>query len=170
MEDQITHLTREGFRKFEAELNYLRTVRRSEVADRLRIALEEGGDLVENAEYDDAKNEQAFVEGRIQQLEMMLSRARIIEDEEQQQPEGQKKSKAEENAIRLNSVAKVQEEGEKPETFHIVGAAEADPASGKISDASPLGRALMGKKKGDTITINAPDGSFSYKIMSVQNG
>jgi len=167
MEDQITHLTREGFRKFEAELNYLRTVRRSEVAERLRIALEEGGDLVENAEYDDAKNEQAFVEGRIQQLEMMLSRARIIEDETPGET-GQKK--VEEHSIRLNSIVKVQEEGEKPETFHIVGAAEADPAAGKISDASPLGRALMGKKKGDIITINAPDGSFSYKIMSVQNG
>jgi transcription elongation factor GreA len=101
MEDQIAHLTREGFRKFEAELNYLRTVRRSEVADRLRIALEEG---------------------------------------------------------------------EKPETFHLVGAAEADPTAGKISDASPLGRALMGKKKGEVITISAPDGAFSYKIISVQNG
>lgn len=166
MEDQTTHLTREGFRKFEAELNYLRTVRRSEVADRLRIALEEGGDLVENAEYDDAKNEQAFVEGRIQQLEMMLSRASIIEDEESQA----RNQKIDGGAIRLNSVVKVQEEGAKAETFHIVGAAEADPAAGKISDASPLGRALMGKKKGDVITINAPDGSFSYKIISVQNG
>lgn len=164
MEDQTAHLTREGFRKFEAELNYLKTVRRSEVADRLRIALEEGGDLVENAEYDDAKNEQAFVEGRIQQLELMLSRAKIIEDEA---GEGGHKG---DDAIRLNSVVKVQEEGEKPETFHIVGAAEAEPAAGKISDASPLGRALMGKKKGDVIIINAPDGSFSYKIMSVQNG
>jgi transcription elongation factor GreA len=166
MEDQITHLTREGFRKFEAELNYLRAVRRSEVADRLRLALEEGGDLVENAEYDDAKNEQAFVEGRIQQLEMMLSRARIIEDEETQSHVG----KAADHTIRLNSVVKVHQEGAKPETFHIVGAAEADPAAGKISDVSPLGRALMGKKKGELITINAPDGSFSYKIMSVSNG
>jgi transcription elongation factor GreA len=165
MEDQITHLTREGFRKFEAELNYLRTVRRSEVAERLRIALEEGGDLVENAEYDDAKNEQAFVEGRIQQLEMMLSRARIIEDEEADVHN----HKIDGSMIRLNSVVKVQEEGAKPETFHIVGAAEADPTSGKISDVSPLGRALMGKRKGDIITINAPDGTFSYKIMSVQN-
>src|SRR5215468_3106943 len=106
MEDQTTHLTREGFRKFEAELNYLRTVRRSEVADRLRIALEEGGDLVENAEYDDAKNEQAFVEGRIQQLELMLSRASIIEDEA-----GDSGKKSDDNTIRLNSVVKVQEEG-----------------------------------------------------------
>lgn len=167
MDDQITHLTREGFRKFEAELHYLRTVRRSEVADRLRIALEEGGDLVENAEYDDAKNEQAFVEGRIQQLEMMLSRAKIIEDE-QAQTDTEVSKKEEQGLIRLNSVVKVQEEGAKPEIFHIVGAAEADPAQGKISDASPLGRALIGHKKGEIITINAPDGSFSYKIVSVQ--
>jgi len=166
MEDQTTHLTREGFRKFEGELNYLKTVRRSEVAERLRVALEEGGDLVENAEYDDAKNEQAFVEGRIQQLEMMLSRASIIEDE----AASEGAQKGESNTIRLNSVVKVQEEGEKPETFHIVGAAEADPTAGKISDASPLGHALMGKKKGEVITVSAPDGSFSYKIMSVQNG
>jgi transcription elongation factor GreA len=166
MEDQTTHLTREGFRKFEGELNYLRTVRRSEVAERLRISLEEGGDLVENAEYDDAKNEQAFVEGRIQQLELMLSRAKIIEDEAVEGRAG----KTGDHAVRLNSVVKVHEEGAKPETFHIVGAAEADPSAGKISDVSPLGRALMGKKKGDVITIHAPDGSFSYKIMSVQNG
>src|SRR5512139_1884096 len=106
MDDQITHLTREGYHKFEAELNYLKTVRRSEVADRLRVALEEGGDLVENAEYDDAKNEQAFVEGRIQQLEMMLSRARIIEDEESVKPS----AKEEAGVVRLNSLVKVQEE------------------------------------------------------------
>jgi transcription elongation factor GreA len=166
MDEQTTHLTREGFRKFEAELNYLRTVRRSEVAERLRISLEEGGDLVENAEYDDAKNEQAFVEGRIQQLEMMLSRAKIIEDE---LPDDLGQN-IDSNAIRLNSIVKVQEEGAKPESFHIVGAAEADPAAGKISDVSPLGRALIGRKKGEAVTVNAPDGSFSYKIISVQNG
>lgn len=159
----MTHLTREGFKKFEAELNYLRTVRRSELAERLRLALEEGGDLVENAEYEDAKNEQAFVEGRIQHLEMLLSRARIIEEEETELP-------AESSAtVHINSLVKLQEEGLKPEMFHIVGPAEADPAAGKISDVSPLGRALLGKRKGDTVTISAPDGSFSYKIISVQN-
>jgi transcription elongation factor GreA len=161
MDDQVTHLTREGFRKFEGELNYLRTVRRSEVADRLRIALEEGGDLVENAEYDDAKNEQAFVEGRIQQLEMMLSRASIIEDEEQ----GSKSAEA--DSVHLNSIVTLREEGQKPETFHLVGPAEADPTKGKISDASPLGKALLGKRKGDKITVAAPDGSFTYTIVSI---
>ncbi len=161
MEDQIQHLTRDGFRKFEAELNYLRTVRRSEVADRLRIALEEGGDLVENAEYDDAKNEQAMLEGRIQQLEMLLSRASIIEEEETP-------ASVQEDVIRLNSIVTVQEEGYEPETFRIVGPAEADPAAGRISDASPVGSALLGKRVGDTVTIEAPDGSFTYRIVSIK--
>src|SRR5689334_19955914 len=80
MDDQVVHLTREGYEKFDAELQYLRNVRRYEVAERLRLALEEGGDLVENAEYEDAKNEQAFVEGRVQKLELMLSRAQILDD------------------------------------------------------------------------------------------
>ena len=124
MEEQIVHLTRDGFRKFESELNYLRTVRRSEVAERLRIALEEGGDLVENAEYDDAKNEQAFIEGRIQQLEMLLSRASIIEDQETT-------DSVSKDVVRLNSIVTVQEEGYDPDTFHIVGPAEADPLDGK---------------------------------------
>ena len=160
MEDQIVHLTRDGFRKFESELNYLRTVRRSEVAERLRIALEEGGDLVENAEYDDAKNEQAFIEGRIQQLEMLLSRASIIEDQET--TDG-----GSEDVVRLNSVVTVQEEGYDPETFRIVGPAEADPVAGKISDVSPVGHALLGKRIGDVVTIEAPDGKLTYHILSV---
>jgi transcription elongation factor GreA len=160
MEDQIQHLTRDGFRKFEAELNYLRTVRRSEIAERLRIALEEGGDLVENAEYDDAKNEQAMLEGRIQQLEMLLSRASIIEEEAVP-------ASVQENVIRLNSIVTVQEEGYEPETFRIVGPAEANPADGRISDVSPVGSALLGKKVGQTVTIEAPDGSFTYRIVSI---
>src|SRR5574341_1896757 len=161
MSDQIIHLTREGFRKFEGELNYLRTVRRSEVAERLRIALEEGGDLVENAEYEDAKNEQAFIEGRIQQLEMMLSRARIIEDEEAAQS-------LPGDVVALNTVVVVQEEGGERQTFHIVGPAEANPSAGSISDASPVGRALLGKRKGESVTISAPDGDFTYHIVSIK--
>ncbi len=159
MVDEVVHLTREGFEKLEAELSHLRTVRRSEVAERLRLALEEGGDLVENAEYDDAKNEQAFTEGRIQHLETLLSRARIIEDEEHTGPS---------DVARLNSLVTIQEEGFEPETYHIVGPAEADPRAGKISDASPLGRALFGKRPGDTVTVEAPDGSFVYKVLSVK--
>jgi len=162
MDDHVTHLTREGYRKFEGELNYLRSIRRVEVAERLRIALEEGGDLVENAEYEDAKNEQAFVEGRIQQLELLLNRAQIIEDEENFAPDNP-------DVVRLNSFVKLQEGRRTPEIYHLVGSMEADPTQGKISDASPLGRALMGKRVGDTVTISAPDGSFTYKIISVDH-
>lgn len=158
MEDQVVHLTREGYEKFEQELNYLRGVRRSEVAERLRLALEEGGDLVENAEFEDAKNEQAFVEGRIQHLELMLSRAHIMDDDAIQF----------DGVVRLNTIVTVQEDGQQPEKFHIVGHAEADPMQGRISDVSPLGRALMGKKKGDKVTVSAPDGSFVYKVNSVE--
>ena len=159
MVGDVVHLTRDGYQKLESELNYLRSVRRSEVAERLRLALEEGGELVENAEYEDAKNEQAFIEGRIQQLELMLSRAQIIEDTEQDGPKG---------IVRLNSHVTVQEHGEEPETFHIVGRAEAAPREGKISDESPLGRSLMGKKEGETVTVEAPDGAFEYKILKVK--
>jgi transcription elongation factor GreA len=161
MVDHVVHLTRDGYQKLENELNYLRSVRRSEVAERLRLALEEGGDLVENAEYDDAKNEQAFIEGRIQQLEMMLSRARIIEEVEMEGPD---------DIVRLNSKVTVQEEGFEPEAFHIVGPAEADPRRGKISDVSPLGQALLGKKPGDKATVDAPDGQFEYTIIAVEQG
>jgi transcription elongation factor GreA len=159
MENQVVYLTREGYEKIEAELSELRTVRRSEVANRLRLALEEGGDLTENAEYEDAKNEQAFVEGRIQELELLLSRARIIEDEE---PDGPA------DAVRLNSVVTVQGEDDEADTFHIVGKYEADPRVGKLSNESPLGQALLGRKAGDTVTVNAPDGNFEYRILSVE--
>lgn len=159
MEDQVVHLTREGYEKFDAELQYLRNVRRYEVAERLRLALEEGGDLVENAEYEDAKNEQAFVEGRVQQLELLLSRAQILENGQTPISDG---------IVRLNCTVTVQEDGEKPEKFHIVGAAEANPLEGRISDVSPLGKALLSKKVGDKVTISAPDGSFSYKIIAVE--
>jgi transcription elongation factor GreA len=159
MADDIVYLTHEGYEKLEAELNELRTARRAEVAERLRLALEEGGDLIENAEYDDAKNEQAFIEGRIQRLEGLLSRARIIEETEIEGPE---------DVVRLNSVVTIQEEGYDPEAYHIVGAAEADPRNGKISDVSPLGRALLGKREGDSVTVKAPDGSFEYMILAVE--
>lgn len=159
MVNDVVYLTQEGFEKLEAELNDLRTVRRGEVAERLRLALEEGGDLVENAEYDDAKNEQAFVEGRIQHLENILSRARIIEEQETTGPP---------DAVRLNSVVTVQEGKYDPEVYHLVGPAEADPRAGKISDASPLGRALLGKRPGDKVTVKAPDGAFEYVILSVE--
>ncbi len=161
MSDQIQYLTPNGLRELETRLDYLRNVRRQEVAARLHQALEEGGELVENAEYEDAKNEQAFVEGEILRLETILSNAQIIEEKEQK---GKKK-----DTVSLGDKVKVQEKGRKEtEVFHIVGAAEADPKLGRISNESPLGRALVGHKVGDQVTVRAPDGNIVFTIKAVE--
>jgi transcription elongation factor GreA len=157
MVDEPTPITREGLEKLEAELEYLRTVRKAEVADRLHRALEEGGELVENAEYEDAKNEQSFVEGRIQQLEQILSNAKLINE-----------NNGPTDTVVLGSTVTVQEDGRKPETYYMVGAVEANPREGRISNESPLGRALMGRKVGDEVIINAPDGPLTFKIKSIK--
>jgi transcription elongation factor GreA len=156
MNKQQTFLTQEGYRKFEQELNYLRTVRRKEVAQRLHEALAEG-DILENAELEDARNEQAFLEGQILTLENMLSNATIIEQEERPH-----------EAIGVGSHVTVTEGDGSPESYHIVGSAEADPAKGHISNESPLGQALMGHKVGDTVTVNAPDGALVFKVKRIQ--
>jgi transcription elongation factor GreA len=156
MANRINFLTRDGYRKLEAELSYLRTVRRAEVARRLHRALEEGGEVGENAEYEDAKNEQSFVEGRIQQLEQLLSTAQII-DEHEVSPD----------MVQLGSRVTVKQDGEDPETYIMVGAAEANPREGRISNESPLGRALMGRRVGDEVQVNAPDGVLSFKIVAI---
>lgn len=156
MSDEVHYLTREGLREYEERLNYLRNVRRQEVAERLRLALEEGGELVENAEYEDAKNEQAFVEGEIMRLEMILSNAQIIEA-------GPK------DTIGLGDKVTVQEVGtDNIEVYHLVGAVEANPRAGKISYKSPLGRALMNHHVGDRITVNAPDGDFIFEVKAIE--
>ena len=157
MVEQPTPLTREGYEKLNTELEYLRTVRRTEVAERLHRALEEGGELVENAEYEDAKNEQAFVEGRIQQLEQILGNAQLIDDYDS--PPG---------VVQLGSTVTVQEDRRKPETYYVVGAVEANPREGRISNESPLGRALMGRRVGDEVTVDAPDGPLTFKIKSIR--
>ena len=155
MNEQPTFLTHEGHQKLEQELNYLRTVRRQEVARRLNRALEEG-DILENAELEDARNEQAFVEGRILTLENILRNAILIE-------EGGARE-----AVGLGSRVTVIEGDGPPETYHIVGSAEADPAKGLISNESPLGRALMGRKVGETAEANAPDGVLVFKVVGIQ--
>jgi len=161
MSDQTQYLTPQGLKDLEARLDHLRNVRRQEVASRLHQALEEGGELVENAEYEDAKNEQAFVEGEILRLETILSNAQIIEESE--------KEKGKKAEVRLGDKVKVQEKGQKgTEVFQIVGAAEANPREGRISNESPLGRALIGHKVGDNVTVRAPDGNFVYVIKSIQ--
>jgi len=149
-----TFLTQEGFDKLQEELDYLRKDRRQEVAARLREA-SDGEDLIENAEYEAAKNEQAFVEGRIKELEILLATAKII-----------KKEKG--GVIQVGSKVTIQEEGyDEQETFVIVGAAEANPSEGKISNDSPLGKALLSHKKDETVTVQAPDGEFAVKILKV---
>jgi len=150
-----TFLTQEGFDKLQDELNYLRKEKRQEVADRLREAAD-GEDLIENAEYEAAKNEQAFVEGRIKELEILLATAKIIEES------------ATSDTIQVGSTVAIQEDGvEEKETFTIVGAAEAMPDEGRISNESPLGRALLNHRKGDSVIVKAPDGEYQVKIIKV---
>ena len=150
-----TFLTKEGYKKLQQELEFLRKDRRKEVAARLREA-SDGEDLVENAEYEAAKNEQAFVEGRIKELEILLATAKIISESGTSE------------LIQIGSKVTIQEEGyDKKESFYIVGAVEANPSGGKISNESPLGRALLDHKKNDMVAVEAPDGEFNVKILRV---
>ncbi len=149
-------LTREGYAKLQEELEYLRTKKREEIAQRLHEAME-GGELIENAEYEAAKNEQAFVEGRIKELEYLLASAKIIEE-----------GGTHGNVVQVGSRVTIQEEGMEPEVFTIVGAAEANPTLGRISNESPLGKALLNKKAGDTVQVDAPQGSFRVTILKVE--
>ena len=150
-----TFLTKEGYEKLQQELDYLRGTRRAEIAERLREAAF-GEDLVENAEYEAAKNEQAFIEGRIKDLEGLLATARIIE------------STSKGGTIELGTRVIIQEAGSKEyEEYFIVGPAEAMPTEGKISNESPLGKALLNHKVGDQVEVQAPDGSFKVKIIDI---
>jgi transcription elongation factor GreA len=157
MAEQPSYLTAEGLEELEARLEYLRTVRRSEVAERLRQAMEEGGELVENAEYEDAKNEQAFVEGEIMRLERILSNVEIIASD------GPK------DTVGLGDHVTVLEKGsDTPEVYHLVGAAEANPREGRISFKSPLGQALMGKRAGEKVVVKAPDGDLMFEVKAIE--
>ena len=150
-----TFLTKEGFKNLQQELDFLRKDRRQEVAARLREA-SDGEDLIENAEYEAAKNEQAFVEGRIKELEILLATAKIISEGDTN------------GVIHVGSKVTIQEEGyDKKESFIIVGAAEADPTAGKISNESPLGQALLDHIKNDVVEVQSPDGEYSVKILKV---
>jgi transcription elongation factor GreA len=148
-------MTQEGFDKLQEELKYLRSVKRQEVADRLHEAMD-GGELIEDAEYEAAKNEQAFVEGRIQELEILLANARVIE-------ENTKK-----DIVQVGAKVTIQEDGQDPEEYTIVGPVEARPRNGRISNESPLGRALMDHRAGDIVEVEAPGGSFVVRILKVR--
>ena len=152
-----SYLTREGYNRLQDELDYLRTVRRQEVAGRLHEALE-GGDVGvdPDAEYEAAKNEQAFVEGRIKELEILLSNARIIDAPEKT------------DVVTVGSRVTIQEDGSDQEEYVIVGAAEANPREGRISNESPLGKSLIGKRVGDSAAVEAPQGSFTVTIVKLE--
>ncbi len=154
--EERTFVTRDGLKKLGEELEHLRTTRRAEVAERLHNA-QDDGELIENAEYEDAKNEQAFVEGRILQLEIMLSNAAIIEESG---PDG---------VVTLGSTVTVKEaDSRRSEEYKLVGAVEANPREGRISNESPLGRALLGRKVGDEVKVQAPAGAIKYKITKIR--
>lgn len=153
--EKTVYLTREGLAKLEEELTHLRTVRRHEVAERIRRA-KEFTNTVDNAEYDDAKNEQAFVEGRIQALERMLANAVVIDDKA-----------APSDYVRIGSHVTVTDSDGVEEVYSIVGSAEADPRAGKISNESPIGRALLGHRAGDKVSVLAPGGSFELVIKAI---
>jgi len=151
-----TFLTKEGFEKLQDELDYLRSAKRQEVADRLHEAME-GGELIENAEYEAAKNEQAFVEGRIQELEMLLATARVIEDNKRKKID----------TIQVGATVTIQEDGFEEESYTIVGAAGANPREGKISNESPMGKVLLGHRVGDEVQVETPDGSYKVRIVKI---
>ena len=151
----VSYLTKEGYQKLQEELDQLRTEKRKEVAERLREAME-GGELIEDAEYEAAKNEQAFVEGRIHELEILLANARVIEETKDI------------SFVELTNKVTIRENGSEPEKYVIVGPAEADPRDGKISNESPLGSALMNHRVGDEVTVKAPDGSFTVHIVKIE--
>jgi len=156
MHDQV-YLTPEGLKRLEDELEHLRTVRRAEVALRLREAMAEG-EVEENPEYDEAKNEQSFVEGRVQEIETILASAILIEN------------KGPANEVRLGSKVTVTEVGTRSqEHYIIVGSAEADPLSGRISNESPLGKALIGRKLHEQFQVHAPAGALKFKVTHISN-
>ena len=153
MNNKPTYLSKEGLTKLRSELDEMISVKRPEVANRIHDA-KEHGDLSENAEYEDAKNEQAFVEGKIQTLEALIKNATIIDENHSTEH------------VQIGSTVSV-ESSDGAETFTIVGSAEAKPGEGRISNESPVGRALLGKRKGDKIVVRVPAGDFSYKIVSI---
>ena len=151
---QQMYLTPEGEAKLKAELAELTGARREELAQRLRSAIQMG-DLSENADYHKAKEDQAFLEGRIQEIEATLRMATIVE-------------KKQSDVVMVGSRVTVQEEGFDPETFSMVGAKEADPRNNKISNESPIGSALMGHKAGDVVEAQTPGGNVKFKIVKVE--
>jgi transcription elongation factor GreA len=150
-------LTREGYEKLTQEIEYLSTEKRREVAERIRVA-REFGDIAENAEYDDAKNEQAMLEHRIALLEERMRDARVIE-----------KSEITADVVSIGSHVRLKDvDANETVEYHIVGSAEANPAENKLSNESPVGKAIIGRKKGETVEVTAPRGTLKFKIMDIK--
>ena len=150
------YLTEQGYADLKQELETLVNVRRPELAIKLKEAVAEG-DLKENANYHDAKEQQAFIEGRIQYLENIIRSAQVIAND------------GSTDEVRIGSQVTMREEGgDEDETYTIVGAAEANPREGKISNESPIGSALMGRKKGDNVRVNTPQGAITFKIKKIK--
>ncbi|WP_123054810.1 transcription elongation factor GreA [Clostridium sp. JN-1] len=150
-------MTYEGVKKLEGELEYLKTTKRKEITEKIKSALS-FGDLSENSEYDEAKNEQAFVEGKIIQLEKMLKHANVIDE-----------SEVPLDVVTLGSKVKIKDyEFDEEVEYTMVGSAEADPMNNKISNESPVGKGLMGKKVGDIVEVQVPDGVSKYKILDIR--
>ena len=156
MAEGTQFLTAEGREKLLKELEYLRKVRRPQVARDLKEAID-GGDLSENAGYHESKRDQAFVEGRIREIEAILSSAQILDG----QDDGNRES------VTVGAQVTVAEEGGEPETYQIVGPAEADPLAGRISNESPLGRALLGRSIGETVDVATPGGVVRFEIRAI---
>lgn len=156
MSDERTFITEEGHETLKKELEYLKTGKRREIAQRIQDA-KELGDLSENAEYSEAKEEQSFIEGKIIELEFLLRNARIIE----------KQTKGEKTTVVVGSRISLTSSNGKTVEYTIVGSNEADPAKGIISNESPLGRAFLGKKSGETVEVKVPVGLITYTIDKI---
>jgi transcription elongation factor GreA len=157
IEDNVVYITEEGLEKIKAELAYLKDERRLEISRRLEAAIAHG-DLSENADYDYAKQEQAFVEGRIKDLEDSLRRAKIIDNDGRV------------DKVRVGNTVTVAEVGfeDEEETYYIVGVHEADPTNGRISNESPIGNALLGAKVGQTVEASVPAGKIQLKVVRIE--
>lgn len=156
MAQQDIILTHEGLKELQEKLDYLKSVGRKETAEKIKVALS-FGDLSENAEYDEAKSEQGKLEAEINELETMISRAKIMEEDTSTE------------AVHIGSVVTIKEttRGAQEKVFQITGFAQANPSEGKISDESPVGKALMGHKVGDKVVVEAPRGEMTYKIVKI---
>ncbi len=155
--DREIILTAEGLHKLEEELEYLKVVKRKEIAQRIKQA-KDFGDLMENSEYEDAKNEQAFVEGRILQIDQMLRNARVIDNNDVRR-----------DRVTVGCTVVLQDlNNDEKLSYMIVGSAEADPSRDRISNESPVGKALLGRKKGETVEVRAPVGTIRYSVLDIQ--